>query len=86
MASDRPYQRAMSLEEIIIEVKRGRGTHFDPNLADVFIRIAEREGTRLLVNSAEQVTQRQANVQYEHAQAVQLVQFRNEREVVGQAI
>ena len=35
---DRPYQRAMSLEEIIVEVKRGRGTHFDPILADIFIR------------------------------------------------
>jgi putative nucleotidyltransferase with HDIG domain len=86
MASDRPYQRAMSLEEILIEVKRGRGTHFDPILADVFIRIAEREGAHLLVNSAAQVTQRQANAQNEHAQALQLIQFRNEREVVGQPI
>ncbi len=75
MASDRPYQRAMSLEEIIVEIQRGRGTHFDPILADVFIRIADREGAGLLVNSAEQVTQRQASAQYEHAQAGQLLQF-----------
>jgi HD-GYP domain-containing protein (c-di-GMP phosphodiesterase class II) len=85
MASDRPYQRAMSLEEIIVEVRRGRGTHFDPMLADVFIRIAEREGTHLLVNSAEQVTQRQATAQYEHAQAVQLLQWRKEHVEVGSA-
>ncbi len=88
MASDRPYQRAMSLEEIIVEIQRGRGTHFDPTLADVFIQMAEREGARLLVNSAEQVAQRQANAQYEHAQTMQLLQFRNDlknnREVVGQ--
>jgi diguanylate cyclase (GGDEF)-like protein/putative nucleotidyltransferase with HDIG domain len=78
MASDRPYQRAMSLEEIIIELRRGRGTHFDPALTDVFIRIAEREGAHLLVNSAEQVMRRQANAQFELAQAVQLLQFRKE--------
>jgi HD-GYP domain-containing protein (c-di-GMP phosphodiesterase class II) len=85
MASDRPYQRAMSLEEIIVEVRRGRGTHFDPILADVFIRIAEREGTHLLVNSAEQVTQRHANAQYEHALAVQMLQWRNEHVKVSNA-
>jgi diguanylate cyclase (GGDEF)-like protein len=83
MASDRPYQRAMSLEEIIVEVRRGRGTHFDPVLADVFIRIAAREGARLLVNSAEQVTQRQASAQYEHAQGVALLSFGNERVELG---
>jgi diguanylate cyclase (GGDEF)-like protein len=79
MASDRPYQRAMSLEEIIAAVQRGRGTQFDPTLADVFIQIARREGTRLLVNSAEQVTQRQASAQYELAQTGQLLQFQKER-------
>lgn len=83
MASDRPYQRAMSLEEIIVEIRRGRGTHFDPLIADIFIGIAEREGTQLLVNSAEQVTQRQANAQYEHTQAVQLLRWRKEQAEVG---
>jgi diguanylate cyclase (GGDEF)-like protein/putative nucleotidyltransferase with HDIG domain len=63
MASDRPYQRAMSLAEIITELRRGQGTHFDPTLADVFIRIATREGARLLVNSAEQVLRRQDGAQ-----------------------
>jgi putative nucleotidyltransferase with HDIG domain len=64
MASDRPYQRAMSLEEIITEVQRGRGTHFDPIMADTFIRIAQREGACLLINSAEQVTRKQSDALY----------------------
>jgi len=67
MASDRPYQRAMSLEEIIAEVRRGRGTHFDPLLADVFIQIAEREGAGLLINSAEHVTRKQTSSLHEHS-------------------
>jgi HD-GYP domain-containing protein (c-di-GMP phosphodiesterase class II) len=85
MASDRPYQRAMALEEIIVEVRRGRGTHFDPMLADVFIQIAEREGSHLLVNSAAQVMQRQASTQYEHTLAMQLPHFRKEPVEMGRA-
>jgi len=30
MASDRPYHRGMSLEEIIAELRRCSGTQFDP--------------------------------------------------------
>lgn len=78
MASDRPYQRAMSLEEIIAEVQRGRGTHFDPMLADVFMRIAEREGARLLINSAEQVTRKQSGVLHGHSLPEPMLRFGNE--------
>jgi diguanylate cyclase (GGDEF)-like protein/putative nucleotidyltransferase with HDIG domain len=78
MASDRPYQRAMSLEEIIIEVERGRGTHFDPELADMFIRIAKREGAHLLINSAEQVTRKQNEAQHGHNLLKQMLLVGNE--------
>jgi len=77
MASDRPYQRAMSLEEIIVEVQRGRGTHFDPLLADVFIRIAEREGAPLLINSAEQVTRKHSGALHGHSLPEPLLWFEN---------
>jgi diguanylate cyclase (GGDEF)-like protein/putative nucleotidyltransferase with HDIG domain len=76
MASDRPYQRAKSLEEVIVELQRGRGTHFDPGVIDVFLRIAEREGSRLLVNSAEQVMRQQTSTY--HVYAGQLFQLSNE--------
>jgi diguanylate cyclase (GGDEF)-like protein/putative nucleotidyltransferase with HDIG domain len=79
MASDRPYQRAMSLEEIVVEVERGRGTHFDPQLADVFIRIAKREGTHLLINSAEQVARKQNGVPHIHIPIEQMLLVGNER-------
>jgi HD-GYP domain-containing protein (c-di-GMP phosphodiesterase class II) len=69
----------MSLAEIITELRRGRGTHFDPTLADVFIRIAEREGARLLVNSAEQVLRRQDSAHEERAHARQVLLLENER-------
>lgn len=76
MASDRPYQRAKSLEEVIIELQRGRGVHFDPVIVDVFLRIAEREGARLLVNSAEQVTRQLPSTNQVYAG--QLFQLSNE--------
>lgn len=55
MASDRPYHQAMSTGEIVDEVVRCAGTQFDPAVAKAFIRIAEREGQALVVNSARSV-------------------------------
>ena len=56
MASDRPYHKAMSTEEIIKEVINCTGTQFDPQVATAFIHIAERQGQELVVNSARNVT------------------------------
>ncbi|MEA2576327.1 MAG: hypothetical protein QOH93_3625 [Chloroflexia bacterium] len=55
MASDRPYRKGMSLDEVIAEVKRCAGTQFDPDVASAFVRIAERERDHLIVNSATEV-------------------------------
>jgi diguanylate cyclase (GGDEF)-like protein len=55
MASDRPYRKGMSLDEVIAEVKRCAGTQFDPHVAAAFVRIAERERDHLIVNSATEV-------------------------------
>lgn len=61
MASDRPYHRAMSIEEICIEVARCAGIQFDPEVAQAFIRIAEREGPKFIFNSARSVAALYAN-------------------------
>lgn len=37
MTSDRPYHKAMSMEEAIAELKRGSGTQFDPDIAKVYV-------------------------------------------------
>ena len=55
MASDRPYHRAMSLSEIVAELRRCAGTQFDPAVVEAFIRVAEREGGSLVINSAQEV-------------------------------
>ena len=39
MTSDRPYRRAMSVEEARAEVARCRGTQFDPDIVDAFARV-----------------------------------------------
>ena len=61
MASDRPYQPAKSLPEVIAEVRRCAGTHFDPAVVEVFIRVAQRDGATLVVNSAREVLRKQAD-------------------------
>ena len=39
MTSERPYRKAMSTEAALVEIERGRGTQFDPALADAFLRM-----------------------------------------------
>jgi putative nucleotidyltransferase with HDIG domain len=60
MASDRPYHRAMSTEEIVEEIQACRGTQFDPLLADAFIKLILQRGSSFVVNSARSVTQQYA--------------------------
>ena len=42
MTSARPYRPALSLEEVVTELKQGAGLQFDPKMVDVFIGIIER--------------------------------------------
>jgi HD-GYP domain-containing protein (c-di-GMP phosphodiesterase class II) len=39
MVSDRPYRRASTTDEIVAEIKRCRGSQFDPEIADHFTDI-----------------------------------------------
>jgi len=38
MTSDRPYRKALPYSVALQEIKRCRGTQFDPGIVDVFIR------------------------------------------------
>lgn len=39
MTSDRAYRRALSKEVVIEELEKGRGTQFDPDMAELFIEM-----------------------------------------------
>ena len=41
MTSARPYRPALSLEEVVVELRQGAGLQFDPNLVEAFIDIVE---------------------------------------------
>ena len=43
MTSDRPYRRALPFERVVEEIEQFRGSQFDPEVADAFLRLAERE-------------------------------------------
>src|SRR5207237_9553309 len=64
MASDRPYRKGISLNEIIAEVKRCAGTQFDPTVAEAFIKVAERERERLFINSGQEMLRKHADNSY----------------------
>jgi HD-GYP domain-containing protein (c-di-GMP phosphodiesterase class II) len=44
MTSDRPYRKALPLETVVSEINKYSGSQFDPNCADAFLRVLDREG------------------------------------------
>jgi HD-GYP domain-containing protein (c-di-GMP phosphodiesterase class II) len=39
LSSDRPYRKALPQHEVIDYLKTQSGTHFDPNVLDIFLRV-----------------------------------------------
>jgi putative nucleotidyltransferase with HDIG domain len=64
MASDRPYQKAISLDEVVAELERCVGTQFDPAVVLAFMRVAERRGENV-AHSTQAVARQQAALQEE---------------------
>jgi putative nucleotidyltransferase with HDIG domain len=60
MASDRPYHRGMSNQEILAELKNCARTQFDPEIVKIFVNIIKQHGDAIVVNSARSVTQQYA--------------------------
>lgn len=42
MTTDRPYRKGLSFEQAIYEIKKNKGSHFDPELCDLMIDLIER--------------------------------------------
>lgn len=60
MASDRPYRKAGSTQTIIEEIRRCSGTQFDPAVVSAFLKIIEREGESIIINTARAISASQA--------------------------
>jgi putative nucleotidyltransferase with HDIG domain len=55
MASDRPYRKALSVEEIRHEIQTHAGSQFDPAVVNAFLNVLRREDEDLLVNSSKSI-------------------------------
>ena len=44
MTTNRPYRKALTTEESLKEIERCKGSQFDPELVDIFIKMARRDG------------------------------------------
>jgi diguanylate cyclase (GGDEF)-like protein/putative nucleotidyltransferase with HDIG domain len=65
LTSDRPYRRAMPVDEALVELKRGAGKEFDPRLVEMFEQVLE----RALAEVASLESARQAVEAERHASA-----------------
>lgn len=43
MVSERPYLKSLSKEDAISEIMKGIGTQFDPNIAEIFIKLLQKK-------------------------------------------
>jgi putative nucleotidyltransferase with HDIG domain len=59
MASDRPYRKGRTPQGIIEELKKWSGKQFDPMVVDAFIRVVQKQGESVIVNSARNVQARE---------------------------
>jgi HD-GYP domain-containing protein (c-di-GMP phosphodiesterase class II) len=48
MTTDRPYRKAMPIETAIEELKRCRGSQFDPVVVDAFLKVLKDRGAQPL--------------------------------------
>jgi HD-GYP domain-containing protein (c-di-GMP phosphodiesterase class II) len=53
MTSDRPYRRALPLDEVMREVRDNRGTQFDPMVTDALEQLLMRPGNQWVVGEGE---------------------------------
>jgi putative nucleotidyltransferase with HDIG domain len=44
MTTNRPYRKALTIEESLKEIERCKGTQFDPELADLFVKMIQSDG------------------------------------------
>ncbi|MCG8573142.1 MAG: HD-GYP domain-containing protein [Spirochaetes bacterium] len=48
MTTPRPYQKARSIEEAVIEISKSKKKHFDPDITDYFLKVIEAQKDYIL--------------------------------------
>ena len=52
MTTDRPYRKAMSIEEACMELQKQRGQQFDPCVVDAFLHLIRRDGSSMQMDTS----------------------------------
>jgi len=56
MIIDRPYRKALSPQEAMGELIRGKGSQFDPQVVDVFLRVLQRDRLSQVITDLQKFT------------------------------
>ncbi|MCR5788324.1 MAG: HD-GYP domain-containing protein, partial [Lachnospiraceae bacterium] len=89
MTSNRVYRSTMDTEYVMTEMKRGRGTQFDPEVLDAFLRLIEKgviDPDKIYAHRCEEIQQADAEAQEELKRRVEedkKIQAAGEKEGAG---
>ena len=81
MTSNRVYRNHMDSDYVMNEMKRGRGTQFDPEALDAFLRLVDKG----VINLDEIYAQKQSEIQEVSKEAQQELDRRNKEDKQIQA-
>ncbi|MEH7331866.1 HD-GYP domain-containing protein [Neobacillus drentensis] len=59
MTSKRVYRNKLNLEYVYNEIKANKGLQFDPLIAEVFLKILKRQGTKIFMHTSDQLDEKE---------------------------
>ncbi len=62
MTTDRPYRKAMSKDQALLEIRKNAGRQFDPEVTEMFLSIAQEEPMEMMQKKCILILEREANI------------------------
>jgi HD-GYP domain-containing protein (c-di-GMP phosphodiesterase class II) len=62
MTTDRPYRKAMSKHQALLDIKKNAGSQFDPEITEMFLSIVQEEPKETIQKKCILILEREANI------------------------
>ncbi len=62
MTTDRPYRRAMTKDQALLEIRKNAGSQFDPEVVEIFLSVVREEPAEKIQKKSILIFEREANI------------------------